>query len=183
MPGRWQSVPGTNTIGAMLQATIPRHVAGTHDLWGTKYPSGFHTSEQNNIKNLWTQDKGYWPSRSGFAQDPAAPVCGVMQQDFGAYNGQPEPIRVGFGGNASLKFIMGRCLDVSSNGVSGAIVQGFVTATDTYVRETTADSNGYYELGTEYPATNHYLVAYRAGAPDIAGTTVNTLQGTNRDGT
>jgi hypothetical protein len=78
---------------------------------------------------------------------------------------------------------MGKCKDSVNAGVSGAIVQGFITATDAYVGETTADSLGNYELGTPYPATNHYLVAYRAGSPDIAGTTVNTLQPTNKDGT
>ena len=64
------------------------------------------------------------------------------------------------------------------------VVQGFLTETDALVRETTADSNGRYELGTEYASpTQHYLVAYSAGSPDIAGTTVNTLTATNRDGT
>ena len=86
-------------------------------------------------------------------------------------------------GNGATKFIMGTCKDNASNTVSGAVVQGFLTATDAYVGETTADSNGNYELGTPYPATAHYLVAYRAGSPNIAGTTVNTLTPTNRDGT
>ena len=86
-------------------------------------------------------------------------------------------------GNGSTKFIMGRCKDVAGNGVSGATVQGFRTVNDQFVRETVAGSDGSYELATEYPGEGHYLVAYRAGSPDIAGTTVNTLQGTNRDGT
>jgi hypothetical protein len=68
-------------------------------------------------------------------------------------------------------------------GVSGATVQGFRTSDDLFVGETTADSSGNYELATVYPATNHYLVAYKAGSPDITGATVNTLQPTNRDGT
>ena len=86
-------------------------------------------------------------------------------------------------GNGATKFIMGQCKDGSDVGVSGATVQGFLTATDTYVGETTADSLGNYELGTRYPGAQHYLVAYRTGSPDIAGTTVNTLTPTNRDGT
>ena len=38
--------------------------------------------------------------------------------------------------------------------------------------------------GTDTPAgTQHYLVAYKPGSPDTAGTTVNTLTPTNVDGT
>ena len=99
--------------------------------------------------------------------------------DFDAWSPWQRAMR----GNGALKFIMGVCKDSNGATVSGAVVQGFLTATDTFVRETTCGSLGEYELGTEYPSTNHYLVAYRAGSPDIAGTTVNTLQGTNRDGT
>ena len=65
--------------------------------------------------------------------------------------------------------------DESGNGISGATVQGFLTSNDTFVGETTANSLGGYELGTVYPSTNHYLVAYKTGSPDVAGTTVNTL--------
>lgn len=86
-------------------------------------------------------------------------------------------------GNGASKFIMGQCKDSGGNGVSGATVQGFLTGSDKYIGETTADSLGNYELQSVYPATAHYLVAYRAGSPDIAGTTVNTLTPTNRDGT
>jgi protocatechuate 3,4-dioxygenase beta subunit len=98
---------------------------------------------------------------------------------YGAWSSTQRASR----GNGSTKFIQGVCKDSNNNTVSGAIVQGFITATDIYVGETTCDSNGNYELGTVYPATSHYLVAYRAGSPDIAGTTVNTLTPTNRDGT
>ena len=41
----------------------------------------------------------------------------------------------------------------------------------------TSDANGYYEFRTAIPAELYYVVAYKAGAPDVAGTTVNTLTG------
>jgi hypothetical protein len=72
--------------------------------------------------------------------------------------------------------IKGTCVDSSDVPVASAIVQGFVTATDAYVGEVTANTDGTYELMTEQlTSTAHYLVAYKAGSPDIAGTTVNTL--------
>jgi hypothetical protein len=67
--------------------------------------------------------------------------------------------------------------------VANAIVQGFVTSTDAYVGEVTSGEDGTYTLGTETVAgVAHYLVAYKAGSPDVAGTTVNTLTSTNVDG-
>lgn len=190
MPGRWLSVPGTNTIGAMLQATIPPHVSGTMRLWKRKYPSGFYRNGSNDVrKNWWTwAQHGYaqtrWPSRSGYAQDPASPHILLVCCDLGTSNAWGYgPSNIYKRGTPSLKFIIGTCKDADGNTVSGAVVQGFLTETDALVRETTADSNGRYELGTEYASPRqHYLVAYRAGSPDIAGTTVNTLTATNRDG-
>lgn len=78
------------------------------------------------------------------------------------------------GGGAQAKKVIGLTLDSVGAVCANAIVQGFVTATDAYVGEVTSDTGGYYEL----PTTNagaHYLVAYKAGSPDIAGTTVNTI--------
>lgn len=41
----------------------------------------------------------------------------------------------------------------------------------------TSDANGNYVIYASSLLT-HYLVAYRPGSPDVAGTTVNTLVGT-----
>jgi hypothetical protein len=83
----------------------------------------------------------------------------------------------------NIKFILGRTVDASNVALTGVAVQAFLTANDQFVRETTSDSNGYYELGTEYSGASHYLVAYMPGSPDKTGSTVNTLTPTNRDGT
>jgi hypothetical protein len=85
-------------------------------------------------------------------------------------------------GSQGLKFIMGRVADSSGNPIGGAVVRGFRSSNNMFVRETKSDSNGMYELGTEFAGEQHYLVAYVSGSPDIAGTTVNTLVPTNRDG-
>ena len=44
-------------------------------------------------------------------------------------------------------------------------------------------TDGSYDLPTNFPGVNHYVVAYIAGSPDRAGTTANTLVPTNIDGT
>jgi hypothetical protein len=119
----------------------------------------------------------------GFYSDPAVPAALVFGLDESSDSpGDWEPFHYGFGGSQSTKFIVGECRDSLGAVVSGAVVQGFLTATDGFVAETTSDANGRYELGTPNPGAQHYIVAYRAGSPDIAGTTVNTLVPTNRDG-
>jgi hypothetical protein len=50
----------------------------------------------------------------------------------------------------------------------------FRTADDSKAGETDSDANGVYLLYASSELT-HYAVAYKTGAPDVAGTTVNTL--------
>jgi hypothetical protein len=52
----------------------------------------------------------------------------------------------------------------------------FRTADNSIAALTTSDASGAYRIEAS-PALTHYLVAYKAGAPDVAGTTVNTLVG------
>ena len=56
-------------------------------------------------------------------------------------------------------------------------VHCFRTSDDVEVGQVTSGSDGSFEIVV--PAgVDHYLVAYKVGTPDVAGTTVNTLQGT-----
>jgi len=52
------------------------------------------------------------------------------------------------------------------------------TSTDDVLRQTTqSNASGDYSFSVTI-ATQYYIVAYKAGSPDVAGTTVNTLSGT-----
>lgn len=124
-----------------------------------------------------------WPRTMALCGDVTMPMDLFGQCGESSLSGRWSPVQRASRGNGATKFIRGVCKDSGGNTVSGAVVQGFLTATDTFVNETACDSFGNYELGTPYPGVAHYLVAYRAGSPDIAGTTVNTLTPTNRDGT
>ena len=95
-----------------------------------------------------------------------------------------EPYSCDGEGTSVSRFIKGTCVDSGDVAVANAIVQGFVTATDAFVGQVQGNTDGTYTLATDTPAgTQHYLVAYKAGSPDVAGTTVNTLTPTNVDGT
>lgn len=95
-----------------------------------------------------------------------------------------EPYSCDGAGTQSLKFLKGQCVDASDVAISGANVQSFRTSDDAFAGyEVQSRTDGSYDLPTNFPGVNHYVVAYIAGSPDRAGTTANTLVPTNIDGT
>ena len=64
--------------------------------------------------------------------------------------------------------------------LGGCTVKLFGTATDVLIATTTSDAGtGAYSFATfALGSTEYYAVAYLAGSPDVAGTTVNTLVST-----
>ncbi len=74
--------------------------------------------------------------------------------------------------------VSGIVRDASNVPMSGVTVHLFQTSTDVLFAVTTTDANGYYQFLAASPSQNYYAVAYKALAPDVAGTTVNTLVGT-----
>lgn len=95
-----------------------------------------------------------------------------------------EPYSCDGEGCSVNKFIRGTVVDSSDVAVANAIVQGFRTSDDAYVGQDVSRDDGTYVLATDNAGSvQHYLVAYKPGSPDTAGTTVNTLTPTNVDGT
>lgn len=95
-----------------------------------------------------------------------------------------EPYSCDGDGNQSLKFLKGLAVDTSDAPLSGVNLQAFRTSDDTFAGyEVQSREDGSYDLATNFPGVNHYIVAYLAGSPDRAGTTVNTLVPANIDGT
>ena len=95
-----------------------------------------------------------------------------------------EPYSCDGDGCSQNRFIRGTCVDASDVPVANPIVQAFRTADDAFMGEVQANTDGTYCVPVASVAgVQHYLVAYKAGSPDTAGTTVNTLTSTNVDGT
>jgi hypothetical protein len=95
-----------------------------------------------------------------------------------------EPYSCDGDGCSQNRFIRGTCVDASDVPIANAIVQAFRTTDDAFMGEVQGNTDGTYTVPVASVAgVQHYLVAYKAGSPDIAGTTVNTLTSTNVDGT
>jgi hypothetical protein len=74
--------------------------------------------------------------------------------------------------------ISGITKDSTGAVLASCTVDLFITSTNILFGTATSDANGYYQfLGIGQPPTAFYIVAYKAGSPDVAGTTVNTLVG------
>jgi hypothetical protein len=88
--------------------------------------------------------------------------------------------RLGPGRFSSKRFygrftISGVTRDSSSNPIPNCDVHLFDTARDTELDQTTSDGSGNYTFSLGTNSGFFYVVAYKPGAPDVAGTTVNTL--------
>ena len=79
-------------------------------------------------------------------------------------------------GNQAMQKIRGFTRDANGAVLGSTIVQLFLASNDLFLRQLTSDPGGYFEACSEYAGQGHYIVAYLAGTPDVAGTTVNTLQ-------
>jgi len=140
--------------------------------WSWQRRSAKTWRDRNAWRSCWS-----WGCRVGGGDDLSYSVGGLE------VGHRYEPFSCDGEGTQTKRFIRGVTRDSVGATVANAIVQGFITSTDTYVGEVTSGADGTYTLGTETIAgVQHYLVAYKAGSPDIAGTTVNTLTSTNVDG-
>ena len=145
--------------------------------WQSRAPKT--RKDRNSWYSMWSFGcrVGYGKPAGG---DGAAPVGGRDLSSPDLF----EPFSCDGEGTQSVRFIKGITKNSSGGAISGAIVQAFVTADDRYVGECQSREDGSYDCPTSTQAgTQHYLVAYKAGSPDTAGTTVNTLTPTNVDGT
>lgn len=139
------------------------------------------TWQRRSAKSL--RDPANWESRWSWG-------CRVGGGDDLSYSAQGvevghgyEPFSCDGDGCQRLLFIRGVTQDSGGSPLANATVQAFVTATDTYKGEVVSNNDGTFTLGTEtVVGTTHYVVAYKVGGGDVAGTSVNTLVPTNVDG-
>lgn len=83
--------------------------------------------------------------------------------------GNPSP--------GKLFAIAGVTKDSTGVALAACTVTLFRTGSNVQVDQVVSDGSGNYSFPNVSPGSSYYVVAYKAGAPDVAGTTVNTLIG------
>lgn len=73
--------------------------------------------------------------------------------------------------------IFGVTKDSTGAALGSCTVDLFTTTDNVLVATTVSDASGNYEFRGRSTSFTHYVVAYKAGSPDVSGTTVNTLVG------
>mgnify|MGYP006370047105 FL=1 len=175
---------GTIAIGAYMA-----HQPGTHQLafrdqyyprWDRGGARGPRTwKDKNRWNSLWSFGCRLTGGAELPGMDGGAPVGNSLSN-----TDLFEPFSCDGEGSQTLKFIKGLAVDASDVAISGANIQAFRTSDDAFAGyEVQSREDGSYDLATNFPGVNHYVVAYIAGSPDRAGTTVNTLVPANIDGT
>ena len=162
------------------------HQPGTHhfhfkDQYFPKWDRGGARSPRTwRDRNQWTSLWSFG-CRVGYGM-PSGNDGATTNRDMTAGDGY-EPFSCDGEGTQTKRFIRGTCVDASEVPVANATVQAFRTSDDFYAGEGVSLDDGTYYVGVEQAlGVAHYLVAYKPGSPDIAGTTVNTLTPTNVDG-
>lgn len=120
-------------------------------------------------------------ARGGFGGRAADHFRGMVQTDINDLSGRTV-INRGQVGTVVYRS-PGAYVNYSITGVTkdstGAVlpnckVELFITARDVAIAERVSDASGNFAF--DMPGTGpFYIVAYKAGSPDVAGTTVNTL--------
>lgn len=146
---------GLNVSSGLLMASDERAMQ-SKDAWTNGGRLGQVRPWEDGL--LWSASRGMGGQAGGLFGDDA--VAWEMIPDEG--------------GGQQRKKIIGTTKDSGGNALGSCTVHGFLTADDTPVGQVTSDSGGYYELPTSYTGS-HYLVAYKAGSPNVAGTTINTI--------
>jgi hypothetical protein len=75
-----------------------------------------------------------------------------------------------------IRFISGVTKDSAGAILGYCTVNLFDSPTNTLVQTIISDANGKYSFQVQ-PGKTFYIVAYKAGSPDVSGTTVNNLTG------
>jgi len=113
-------------------------------------------------------------SGSGFAGQAGGGTFGAFFDDSSGYHSVWDVDLIA-GGGQQAKMLIGTTRDSTGVPLANAKVSAYVTSTNQFVGSVTSDTGGYFALPTQYGGVAHYLVAFKAGSPDIAGTSDNNL--------
>ena len=78
--------------------------------------------------------------------------------------------------NIATSAVAGVTKSSDGTALDACTVNLFDALTNILLKSTVSDESGNYRFDTA-PGQAFYIIAYKAGNPDVAGTTINTLQG------
>jgi hypothetical protein len=167
--GGWSAQPGT------LQPALDERWAFPKWSWQARAPQTW--KDRNSFVSLWPR------GQFGMGGNDGSAAYVPIGSDYSGAQGY-EPFSCDGEGTQTQNFLRGTTKDSGGTAVANATVQLFRTSDDAYLGQDVSRMDGTYAAPAQAAkATQCYAVAYKAGSPDTAGTTVNTLTLTNIDGT
>lgn len=169
---------GTFAVGAYYAQMLGSHQPAFTDQYRPSWDRGGARSpttwrDRSKFVDLWP--RGRFGSSATDGSEAYAPL-GLDYSGTGGY----MPFSCDGAGTQTLRFIRGYSRDSDGNVLGSCIVQAFTTDTDTPQPPVQSAVDGFFAAPTEtLPGRAHYLVAYKDGSPDVAGTTVDTLTSTD----
>ena len=160
-----------------LQPLFREERVDTRPDWSWQRRSAKTWKDRNRWVSLWPTAR-FCGGGAGGGVDAMVPVGQGIE-----VSGMYEPYSCDGEGTQTLKWILGRCEDASGVAISDAIVKVFRASDDLFCGQTTSLSAGSFMCPSSCVGVNVYITAYKVGAPDVGGRSVNTLTPTNIDGT
>ena len=71
--------------------------------------------------------------------------------------------------------ISGVTKDSTGTPIASCDVELFETGSEQFLQKTTSDGSGNYSFVVRSNSSNYWVRAYKVGAPDVAGTTINNI--------
>lgn len=116
-----------------------------------------------------------WPNSRMMGGDPSASLYLVGQDANMGNRYESLNCRTDGRGAQSQLYICGFTQDSNGDPLSSCIVKAYRTSDDLEVGVCTSDGGGYFAVPSPYVGVAHYVVCYKAGSPDVVGTSLNTL--------
>jgi hypothetical protein len=128
---------------------------------------------QINVEFTWFGEVGdqrspWWPGGGTLSFGDASVDFAMMG---GVWYALPDTSR----GSMGRWGVSGVTRDVYGSPLGGVTVKLYQTSSDLMVSSVVSDPLGNYFVTTPFYPDAHYLVFYKAGSPDVFGTTPNTL--------
>lgn len=153
-------------IRSAADSILPTVLRTTDQRTWPDYHSRLRENRRGDDGMLWPLSRGMGSGMSQLFGGDASNTSNSFRHEVDA-SGTPTRAQ-----------ISGVTRDSTTNPLANCTIQVLSADGTLLAYSTTSDGNGNYEAYVEDPTLNYKVDAYKTGSPDVAGTTINTLQGT-----